>query len=100
MLQNRRKFEKNSLIKRKYRANNFGNCFFTLLVPQNLMIGPIILNTCVIRLKYCEKCLKTAENAKNRRIQLKYRAYCFGNTFIRFLDLENIYFGTKTFVLR
>ena len=64
------------------------------------MIGPIILNTGVIKLKYCEKCLKTAENAKNRRIQLKYRAYGFGNTFIRFLDRENIYFGTKIFVLR
>ena len=62
MLKNRRKLETNRLIKRKYRANNFGNCFIMLLVLQNLTIGPIILNTGVIRLKYCEKCLKTAEN--------------------------------------
>ena len=31
---------------------------------------------------------KTAENSKNRRIQLKYRKGGFGNTFIRFPALE------------
>ena len=31
---------------------------------------------------------KTAENSKNRRIQLKYREGGFGNTFIRFPALE------------
>ena len=63
------------------------------------MTGPIILNTGVIRLKYCEKCLKTAENAKNRRIQLKYREDNFENGFSAFLVHKNHMIATKILTL-
>ena len=43
----------------------------------------------ISRSKYGLKCLKTAENAKNRRIQPKYRAHDFENSFIALPVPEN-----------
>ena len=46
-----------------------------------------------------KKCLKTAENAKNRRIHLKYRADDFDNMISVFLVPENPMVATKIFDL-
>ena len=43
----------------------------------------------ISRSKYGLKCLKNAENAKNRRIQPKYRAHDFENSFIALPVPEN-----------
>ena len=46
-----------------------------------------------------EKCLQTAENAKNRRIQLKYREDNFENVSSAFLVPENHMVATKILTL-
>ena len=42
----------------------------------------LVLSAIGKKLGVPKKCIKTAKNAKNRRIQLKYRANNFGNGFI------------------
>ena len=46
-----------------------------------------------------QKCLKTAENAKNHQIKLKYREDNFENVFSAFLVLENHMVATKILTL-
>ena len=87
-------YEKNRLIPRQ----KFGNGFLMLLVPKNLMIGPIILNTGVIRLNYCEKCFKTAEKVeKNRLIEPKYRANNFVKLFLHVASTLKLYDRSNNF---
>ena len=81
-------------------SEKFENASILFLVHENVSLATKVMSKTKDSHKIKKKCLKTAENAKNRRIQLKYRAYGFGNTFIRILYLENIYFGTNIFVLR
>ena len=50
-------------------------------------------------IKISEKCLKTAENDKNRRIQPKYREDSFENGFSAFLVRENSGIATKILTL-